>query len=77
MDRFPEIVPTHEYDNVEDRPSHDIFSVIFHLSHAASLYNVSACLSLARARVGLDSSVSPLLKTNVPIDFESSKDLCS
>jgi uncharacterized protein with GYD domain len=76
MDRFPEIVPTHEYDSVEDRPSHDIFSVIFHLSHAASLYNVPACLSLARARVGLNSSVSPLLKTNVPIDFESSKELC-
>ena len=76
MDRFPEIVPTHEYNSVEDRPSHDIFSVIFHLSHAASLYNVSACISLARARVGLYSSISPLLKTNVPIDFESSKELC-
>lgn len=76
MDRFPEVVPSHEYSSVDDRPSHDIFSVIFHLSHAASLYNAPACLALARARVGLDSSVSPLLKANIPIDFESSKELC-
>jgi hypothetical protein len=76
MDRFPEIVPNHEHPCIEDRPSHDIFSVIFHLSHAASLYNVPACLALARARVGLDSSVSTLLKEYVPIDFDSSKDLC-
>mmetsp|Transcript_10173 Transcript_10173/g.18271 ORF Transcript_10173/g.18271 Transcript_10173/m.18271 type:complete len:492 (-) Transcript_10173:93-1568(-) len=75
MDRFPEIVHSHG-ENAEDAPSHDIFSVIFHLCHAASLYNVSACLSLARARVGLDTFVSPLLKTNVPIDFESSKEFC-
>mmetsp|Transcript_31475 Transcript_31475/g.67996 ORF Transcript_31475/g.67996 Transcript_31475/m.67996 type:complete len:750 (-) Transcript_31475:81-2330(-) len=75
MDRFPEIVQSHG-ENAEDAPSHDIFSVIFHLCHAASLYNVSACLSLARARVGLDTFVSPLLKTNVPIDFESSKEFC-
>ena len=68
-------MPSHDYENVDDRPSQDIFSVIFHLSHAASLFNVPACLSLARARVGLDSSVSPLLKTNVPIDFDSAKDL--
>mmetsp|Transcript_29919 Transcript_29919/g.62954 ORF Transcript_29919/g.62954 Transcript_29919/m.62954 type:complete len:711 (+) Transcript_29919:444-2576(+) len=76
MDRFPEIVPALEYKSAEEAPSHDIFSVIFHLCHAASLYNVQACLSLARARVGLDSSVSPLLQSNIPIDFESSKDLC-
>lgn len=57
MDRFPEIVPSHEGD-IEDKPSHDIFSVIFHLCHAASLYNVQACLALARARVGLDTFVS-------------------
>lgn len=76
MDRFPEIIPAHEYSNIEEKPSHDIFSVIFHLSHAASLYNVPACLALARARVGLDSSVSPLLKANIPIDFESSKEFC-
>ena len=76
MDRFPEVVPTHEFKNAEEAPSHDVFSVIFHLCHAASLYNVPACLSLARTRVGLDSSVSTLLKTNVPIDFESAKELC-
>lgn len=57
MDRFPEIVPSHE-GNIEDQPSHDIFSVIFHLCHAASLYNVQACLALARARVGLETFVS-------------------
>lgn len=56
MDRFPEIVPTNG-EFVEDAPSHDIFSVIFHLCHAASLYDVSACLALARARVGLDTFV--------------------
>lgn len=79
MDRFPEIVPDAHGDDVlrlENKPSHDIFSVIFHLCHAASLYNVPACLSLARARVGLDTFVSPLLKTNVSIDFESSKEFC-
>ena len=35
-----------------------------------------ACLALARARVGLDTCVSQLLKSNVPIDFESSKEYC-
>lgn len=73
-DRFPEIVPNDCIDN--DSPSHDVFSVIFHLSHAASLGNVPACLALARARVGLHSSASPLLHANVPIDFDSAKDLC-
>ncbi|KAL7544057.1 hypothetical protein ACHAXR_013561 [Thalassiosira sp. AJA248-18] len=73
MDRFPEIVPG---DNTEEKPSHCFFSVIFHLCHAASLWNVPACLALARARVGLDTFVSPLLKTNVPIDFESAKEFC-
>mmetsp|Transcript_26278 Transcript_26278/g.56418 ORF Transcript_26278/g.56418 Transcript_26278/m.56418 type:complete len:758 (-) Transcript_26278:98-2371(-) len=76
MDRFPEIVPDTHGGNVEDKPSHDIFSVIFHLCHAASLYDVPACLALARARVGLDTYVSPLLKSNVTIDFESSKEFC-
>ena len=75
MDRFPEIV---SLDGVVDdeSPSHDVFSVVFHLSHAASLGNAQACLALARARVGLYSSVSPLLHTNIPIDFDSAKDLC-
>jgi elongation factor 2 kinase len=75
MDRFPEIVPHDNIDN-DYSPSHDIFSVIFHLSQAASLGNVQACLALARARVGLHSSASPLLHTNVPIDFDSAKDFC-
>ena len=55
-DRFPEIVQSHG-DRVEEKPSHDVFSVIFHLCHAASLKNVPACLALARARVGLDTFV--------------------
>lgn len=75
MDRFPEIVSPDRIDD-DESPSHDIFSVVFHLSHAASLGNVQACLALARARVGLHSSASPLLHTNVPIDFDSAKDLC-
>ena len=37
MDRFPEIVPDDLGGNAEDKPSHDIFSVIFHLCHAASV----------------------------------------
>lgn len=56
MDRFPEVVHTQPNEtSIEDRPSHDVFSVVFHLCHAASLYNVPACLSLARARVGLET----------------------
>ena len=74
MDRFPEVVPSQHGENVEEKPSHDIFSVIFHLCHAASLNNVDACLSLARARCGLETFVSPLLSTNVPVDFESAKE---
>jgi elongation factor 2 kinase len=75
QDRFPEIVCPDRIDD-DESPSHDIFSVVFHLSHAASLANSQACLALARARVGLQSSASPLLHTNVPIDFDSAKDLC-
>ncbi|KAL9190626.1 hypothetical protein ACHAXT_000332 [Thalassiosira profunda] len=74
-DRFPEIVQDHG-ENVSEKPSHDIFSVVFHLAHAASLYNVQACLALARARVGLDTFVSPLLSTNIPVDPESAKEYC-
>ena len=77
MDRFPEVVHTQANEtSIEDRPSHDVFSVVFHLCHAASLYNVPACLSLARARVGLETCVSPLVNNTVPVDFESSKELC-
>lgn len=55
--------------------SHDVFSVLFHLCHASSLYNVPACLSLARVKAGLDTTVSDLLPTIVPVDFEGAKDL--
>jgi elongation factor 2 kinase len=54
---------------------HDVFSVLFHLCHAASLYNVPACLALARVKAGLDTTVSGLLSTIVSVDFEGSKDL--
>lgn len=78
--RFPEVVPDHPSEDgspmsPEDKPAHDVFSVVFHLCHAASLRDVPACLALARVRAGLDSTVSNLLKTVVPVDFESAKDL--
>lgn len=75
MGRFPEIVPAMPLGDKEEAPSHDIFSVLFHLCHAASLHNVPACLALARVKAGLDTSVSDMLKTILPIDFEGSKDL--
>ena len=75
LGRFPEIVPCDPNATIDDKPSHDVFSVIFHLSHAASLRNVSACLVLARVRAGLDSTVSHLLKSAIPVNFESAKDL--
>ena len=55
-DRFPEMVPSN-VESIEEKPSHCIFSVIFHLCCAASLRDAPACLALARARIGLDSSV--------------------
>ena len=55
--------------------AHDVFSVLFHLCHAASLYNVPACLALARVKAGLDTTVSELLSTIVSVDFEGAKDL--
>ena len=76
LGRFPEDVPSFaiEDDSVTDE-HHDVFSVLFHLCHGASLYNVPACLSLARVKAGLDTTVSALLSTIVPVDFEGAKDL--
>ena len=54
---------------------HDAFSVLFHLSHAASLRNVSACVALARVRAGLTTTVSFLLHTIVNVDFSDAKEL--
>jgi len=73
--RFPEIVPDVADGDSHDKPEHCVYSVIFHLCHAASLRDVPACLALARVRAGLDSTVSNLLKTAVPVDFDSAKDL--
>jgi hypothetical protein len=84
MGRFPEVVPdapfsahtsSSERYNVE-KPPHDSFSVLFHLSHAASLQNAPACLSLGRVHAGLGTHVSELLDNPfVPLDFEAAKDL--
>ncbi len=54
---------------------HDVFSVLFHLSHAASLRNVAACVALARVRAGLTTTVSFLLHTIVNVDFSDAKEL--
>ena len=78
MGRFPEIVPDSPFDskNDDDKPPHDSFSVLFHLSYAASFQNAPACLSLARVHAGLGSHVSELLNNPlVPLDFEAAKDL--
>jgi elongation factor 2 kinase len=70
MGRFQEDVA---FNNSEDASSHDVFSVLFHLSHAASLRCVPACLSLGRILAGLGTCVSDLLDSLVPIDFEAAK----
>jgi len=70
--RFPEEVSSKDPENV---PSHDAFSVLFHLSHAASLRCVPACLALGRVLAGLETCVSDLLDSLVPIDFEAAKSL--
>ena len=67
MGRFPEMMV--EEDTV------DVSSVVFHLAHACSLGNVPACLSLGRVRAGLETSVSPLLRAAVPVDFDAAKEL--
>lgn len=74
MGRFPETVPEQQrHDTVA--PDHDIFSVVCHLAHAASLYNVPACLALARVQAGLDSTVSTLLTHTLSVNFDVAKDL--
>jgi elongation factor 2 kinase len=82
--RFPEVVPKdmgHENgdddgDGDDDNlPEHDAPSVLFHLSHAASLMNAPACLALARVLSGRTTSVSSLLPSIVPVDFDLAKDL--
>lgn len=70
--RFPEVVPSNDS---KDAPPHDVFSVLFHLSHAASLRCVPACLALGRILAGLGTSVSELLNSFVPLDFEAAKDM--
>lgn len=81
MGRFPNDVP-HALEKVggyndddDDVPAHDVFSVLFHLAHAASMQNVAACLALGRLHAGLASCVSNLLQSIVPIDFDTAKDL--
>ena len=77
--RFPEVVPDDDNGNKQqdplERPAHDVFSVLFHLSYAAALQNAPACLAMARVHAGMDSSVSDLLKLIIPTDFEAAKDL--
>jgi len=68
--RFQGVVPS---DHSKDAPSHDAFSVLFHLSHSASLRCVPACLALGRVLAGLGTCVSDLLDSLVPIDFEGAK----
>jgi elongation factor 2 kinase len=75
MGRFPEVVPVRPDDDKDSIPHHDAFSVLYHLSHAASMNCVPACLALGRLHAGLGTSVSNLLQTIVPIDFERAKDL--
>eukprot|EP00978_Attheya_sp_CCMP212_P017387 scaffold46207_cov51-Attheya_sp.AAC.2 len=77
MGRFPETISHDDNkDDDDDDMNHDVNSVVFHLAHAASLYHVPACISLARVMAGLDSTVSHLLaQPVVPIDFELAKEL--
>lgn len=73
MNRFPDVVP--EGDGSEEPPSHDVFSVLFHLSYASAHRNAAACLSLARVQAGLRTCVSDLLGSAIQIDFDHAKDL--
>ena len=68
--RFADQMPS---DQTDGAPSHDVFSVLFHLSHAASSRCVPACLALGRVLAGLGSCVSDLLESLVPVDFEAAK----
>jgi elongation factor 2 kinase len=74
-ERFPDVTPEHHGVDPENRPSHDVFSVLFHLSHAASLENAPACLTIARVHAGLETTLSGLLKSIVSTDFDSAKHL--
>lgn len=75
MGRFPEVVPIGPEDEKDSIPPHDAFSVLYHLSHAASMNCVPACLAMGRVHAGLGTSVSTLLPTIVPVDFDRAKDL--
>jgi elongation factor 2 kinase len=74
-ERFPDVVSEPDGDDPENRASHDAFSVLFHLSHAASLQNAPACLAIARVHAGLETKVSGLLEPIVSTDFEAAKHL--
>jgi elongation factor 2 kinase len=54
-------------------PNHDVYTVLFHLSHGSSLQNVASCLALGRVQAGLTSQVSDLLPSMIPVDFDSAK----
>jgi elongation factor 2 kinase len=75
MCRFPEVVPLQPGQSPADAPAHDVFSVLFHLSHASALHNVPACLALGRVHAGLGSCVSDLLQHMATIDFDAAKTL--
>ncbi|KAL7566525.1 hypothetical protein ACA910_006434 [Epithemia clementina (nom. ined.)] len=60
---------------MNDSPGPDAASIVFHLSHAASLRCPAACLALGRVRAGLKSCVSTILQDVVPVDFDSAKEL--
>jgi hypothetical protein len=75
MGRFPDVVPVGPDEIKADVAPHDAFSVLFHLAHSASLGCVAACLALGRLQAGLGTTVSELLDTVVPIDFDAAKDL--
>jgi elongation factor 2 kinase len=67
MGRFPEMT--------EGEEDVDVNSIVFHLSRAASLRNVSGCLALGRSLAGLETTVSPLLRAALSVDFEMAKEL--
>merc|ERR1740139_888970 len=67
--RFQDEMPI----KVEDDPSHDAFAVLFHLSNAAALRCAPACLAIARVQAGLDTVVSNLITSIVPVNFEAAK----
>lgn len=72
----PDPPDTDEGNDNDDKPPHDTFSVLFHLSYAASLQNAPASLALGRIHAGLGTNVSELLKNPlVPLDFDAAKDL--